>query len=145
MTTFEFSHIWSIENFSFCLNEAFLESPPFGAEDDPGTRWSLRQHPKGILYRECISLYLRLISSASSKVESRFEVSFLDAEGQARSTRNMGYLTTHTLECPSQGWETLIFLKSVLEKSNPYLTLDRLSVRCVVSYASKIENIPGQE
>ena len=47
MKTFKFSHIWTIENFNFCLNEDFITSPPFGARNDPGTRRSLRLHPEG--------------------------------------------------------------------------------------------------
>lgn len=139
----KFSHTWTIENFSFFLHEDLIESPAFGSESHPGTRWCLRLHPKGRTdyAKDYISLYLVLLSSQKSEVYVKAGFSLQGADGQRSPTDTFGEGTKLTPR-HSWGWDKFIPRDTECKK---YLSDDKLTIRCEVSHAMETENIVNQD
>ena len=139
----KFSHSWTIEHFCFFLHEDFIESPAFSAEGDPGTRWCLRLYPKGktVGSKHYISLFLDLLSSQMSEVPAGAVLHLQGSDGQSRE-RALGEVRIfmpNTSEDPyGWGWEQFMVRDT---KERKYLSDDKLTIRCEISYAMETENI----
>ena len=138
----KFSHSWTIENFGFFLPEKFIESPLFGAEGDPETRWCLKLYPKGDTdeVKDHISLYLVLVSTQRSEVSVGAVVHLRGADGVSceKAFVEAKKLTANG----SWGWRKFILRDT---KDKKYLSDDNLTIQCEVSYAMETENIANQD
>ena len=115
----KFSHSWTIEHFGFFLPEKRIESPPFGAESDPRTRWYLRLYPKGRTdeVEDYISLFLVLLSSQMSEVSAGGVLHLRGAGGQSCE---MTYPEVHKFT-PNRPWGWGEFmLRDTKEKRIPF-------------------------
>lgn len=81
----EFSHMWTIENFSFLHEEAEIVSPTFGSECDDGNQWRLKVYPNGLdgSCRDCVSVYLILDSSPRGRVVAQYKIVVMTSTYQA--------------------------------------------------------------
>ena len=135
------SHSWTIKNYSF-LSEKFIDSRRFGSKGDPGTRWYLRLYPKGSReeMKDYISLYLVLQSSQISKV---YVKAVFSLRGADEHTCKFTKLLLNTKELPKNSWGLHKFiLQDTANKK--YLSNNKLTIRCEISYAMQTENIVNQ-
>ena len=99
--------MWNIEDSSFYMDGECIESPSFGAANDPGTRWSLQLYPKGHgeANKGYMSIYVELKSSEAN-VRVRCKIFVLNAQGQPTFEEGCGIQKPRilTLENPSGGW-----------------------------------------
>ena len=142
-----FSFTWTLGNLTSSLNEEFIESRPFAAENDPGTKWHLLMFPK-IDKGESkgyISLFLILESSETNEIQAKF--SFACMIGCARlvkankEEKEMKEFTSNQ----GRGWGKFVLRDSLLKNGEADLPCDKLELRCEISYASQIEGIPSNE
>ena len=138
----KFSHSWTIENYGFFLHKELIESPPFGAESHPGTRWCLRLYPKGRSdeSKDYISLRLVLLTTELSEVCAGAVVQLQGANGQ--SCENAFKEVRNFTRQNAWGWDKFIPRDT---KDKKYLSGDKLTIRCEVSYAMETENIVNQD
>ncbi|XP_075916219.1 speckle-type POZ protein B-like [Petromyzon marinus] len=88
----KFSYMWTINNFSFCLEEMgqVLKSSTFSAGTNDTLKWCLRINPEGFdeESKDYLSLSLLLVSCPKSEVYAKFKISILNAKGE--ETKAMG-------------------------------------------------------
>ena len=141
-----FSHTWVIKNFTFFLDEKFIHSPPFAAENDPGTKWYLEIYPRGDgeENKDYISLHLCLESSEAESIQVKFSLALMN--GCARLFKELKVQGVRKFTSgKGWGWSKFILRDSLLKNEEADLPGDKLVVRCKISYALETENIPSRK
>ena len=125
------------------MYENKIESPPFGAGSDPGTRWCLILYTMGCnrARKDYISLRLSLLSSKmtnESEVRASAAVPVRGADGQSCATVA---LKKHKFYENRWMWSKLLGDTG----DEKYLPDGKFTLRCEISYPMETENIEKQD
>ncbi|XP_036282234.1 speckle-type POZ protein-like [Pipistrellus kuhlii] len=138
----KFSHMWTINNFSFCRQEVgeFMESSTFSSEANDQLKWCLRVYPKGQdeESKDYLSLFLVLVSSSNSISLAKFKFSFLiDKEEKTFEIICMkSCYTCSFAQGQEWGFKKFIPLDVLLHEGDSLLPDDKLTLFCEVSQDS---------
>uniref|UniRef100_UPI00358DE3EC speckle-type POZ protein isoform X2 n=2 Tax=Myxine glutinosa TaxID=7769 RepID=UPI00358DE3EC len=142
----KFSHMWTINNFSFCREEMgeVVKSSTFSAGTNDKLKWCLRVNPKGLdeESKDYLSLYLLLVSCPKSEVRAKFKFSILNAKGE--ETKAMESQRAYRfVQGKDWGFKKFIRRDFLLDDANGLLPDDKLSLFCEVSVVQDSVNISG--
>ncbi|XP_032752673.1 TD and POZ domain-containing protein 5-like [Rattus rattus] len=142
-----FCYEWTIRNFSFCMDgiRENITSPGFSLEASGEVQWCLRIYPNGVDEegKDCLSVYLGLLSCPKSPVWAKVQFSIINAQGEK-------YLITKISDVlrflPNQYWgcKKFILRDFLLYHSHWLLPEDKLTLCCKVSIIGPFFSRPGQ-
>lgn len=142
-----FSHLWTVEDFSFFLNDGVISSPPFSSNANDGLRWRLELYPEGSegVGKDHVSIYLKLLSckDCEALVKCKFSVAGV---GQRPIDSRVPREPIRMAEGSSWGFAHFVARDFLLSNSESYFPDDRLTVYCEISYALHIpvQDLPSE-
>lgn len=124
-----FSFIWTIQNFSYCLqqNGESLLSPSFAVDALGKDKWCISLYPRGSnLHKDMLSVYLRRIAFKHFPLEVNFVISIRTIKGTFKKFEVSKDIFA---EISGHGVPNFLTLAQLFEKG-VYLENDALTVQC---------------
>lgn len=144
MTTF--SHAWTINDFSFCLEGiSELKSAIFPALASDQPEWRLTVRPSGVdsESNDYVSISLELVSSIKPVRRAKFKLSLLNAKREETDVLWFSP-TVSFIEGNNWGFKNFIRRDTLIGKSHELLPEDKLTLCCQVLVFSDIKVSSGQ-
>ncbi|KFO30080.1 Speckle-type POZ protein [Fukomys damarensis] len=143
----KYSYLWTISNFSFCLDETCesIRSSAFppGANDE--LQWCLGVNPKWLHEesKDYLSFYLLLVSCPKNEAWAKFKFSILNAKGEEIKSKESQRACRFV---QSKGWGLRRFIRRdfLLNEAKRLFPDDKLTLFCEMNVLQDSVNISGQ-
>ena len=141
----KFSYTWSIINFSLFHEEngKVLVSPKFSSDTNDKIKWRLKLYVNGEneKSKDYVSLFLYLVSPEETKVEVKGQLSILNAKGVRSNKIDFQYVYE---DAGGRGYRKFIERNTLLDKSQGYLSDDKLTIVCQGDVIKNSVTVAGQ-